>query len=372
MTRKIDILIKTLTPLHIASFEPFSHYGTQLSADQAKTIIGAWTERYYAGGAYPEKIYVIPSNDIKGRARRQAAHMILEQLGNVELPLFQALTTGALPGGPSEGSNVDIKQRVAEMQDVFLGSFGGGQNLSPSGFAIHSAFLVTPDNRKRFADLMDQNDEFFKHVEYDAKEVSETSKRTSDNPALTHIYPKTSLDDVLRGTDDLSKFVIDWEDRAAEYAKEVGDVNVSRKEEGSTAKKLDKNLVFGFEAIVPGAFLYLRVDLSDRLSDAQVGMVLLSLKAMLANPIGGHVASGCGCVTSKFQITHDEIKLDMDQFESAAKNAINELKLDDVEELYGVSKAQIKARREAKAEKVAKAKKAADKKAADKSAADQE
>lgn len=366
----LEAVIMTRTPLHVASFEPFNafNYKGAEYLKKGETIKAQHASRFFAGGGYPKTLACFPANDLRGRMRRAAAERILKQVKTVGLEVFQILTTGSLPGGAQEGrGTIDIPDRVREMNDIYLGSFGGGINLSQSAFSVFDIVPIVPGACNSLRLVPSEVVEKFT--------VANASGNPSDFPLVTHPYIFTSRDDVLRGSPLVAAHIEDWQNNAASYLDKIIEAQTARKAQkdetkedkkareeddagAATAKKTDRNMIFGAEAIMPGVPMYVRIELSPSLTQAQIGFVAACLDDVLNTSLGGLSRIGFGRVevVKPVTIKNHPDELLLENCLEAMEDEIQQYTSESLFECFGLNKlAEKQAKQATKATKKSKA-----------------
>lgn len=216
------------------------------------------------------KVPFFPGNDLRGRLRRKATDIITSRsTEKVSLSLYHAMSCGAVTGSPSkdkkgvEYAPIDSIATLAEAKsNVFAGLFGGGFNMVSSGYRVSDMVPAIG--------LIDEIGMLPEGFSGDVlqKEPYE----------LIEEFMFNRWDDLGKSPGKLMEAcdadeVIDWQSLIVDQESVGKD---GKTDKSRNALKLS-NFQF-FKAVIPGTPLAFQMDLKSELSDAQIGLMLLSLK----------------------------------------------------------------------------------------------
>lgn len=307
-TRFIEGIITTVSPLHVASFE-------EASKNAKGENIKRTTTMQFVTDHGLNRVPVFPANDLRGRMRRVAAAAVMETLKPVPIDVYQVLTTGA--AGISKAAE-SIKLHIESREDIYLGLFGGGNRIFPSGMRVSAVLPIT--HATMAEGLVD-----IKHADAIAgRYTDEMGNVVVKN--ITSIYSFSKVDNVLRGNDHkMPETIQNYEESAYEYISNAAQNGADRREAEEkkkalmqqireetdpikkaelrsemasieSVKKSDNAMIFAVEAIMPGVPMQVRIDFDEHMTDAQVFFASRCLLEVLNNPIGGLVSRGFGKV----------------------------------------------------------------------------
>lgn len=237
-----------------------------------------------------------PSNDLRGRLRRKAAKRVIDQLVNEEKlkpELVSGLLCGAVSANPE--SNLTVEEVIRARQNVYMGLFGGGTRMMRSAMKTHDMLPICKQTIQ--AGMINRN-----LLEVDKKEPSVFDLQTSqtgagrENNNHTHyrrddIYLVNDLSLLAKAFDDVSGIV-------GEHQSSVAAQRLGRKNDGDS--KTDLSNIMEWEAINAGTEMTISLDFEDYVSDAQIGLALLSLVDLFnENALGGMTRLGWGA----YQVT---------------------------------------------------------------------
>lgn len=323
----IDGLVRLVTPLHVASFDrsSFSTPGTAGAANHTPTAtIPVWLH----GDERPFHMPLYSGNSIRGRTRRAAGRMIASRIKPLSVQQYHFLTCGSVSASPASGGTADIAMLARARKDLYLGVWGGGPYLAPSGFRaramvpICGSTLTTgmvPDEFAQFA----------------------VPARSSWD--LLTRFTCLKKDDLLTGADaQVRELFVDYDTVALDYAAEVFSASIARKaskeaeavdrsarkaaknagivaaptEKVTVAKKTTIANMFSLDAIPPGVPMYFRIEVAPHLSAAQLTLLSRCVLAMFDEPLGGWGRAGFGVVAPELRITRDAESRPLGQLEA--------------------------------------------------------
>jgi CRISPR type IV-associated protein Csf2 len=266
-----------------------------------------------------------PANDLRGRLRRRAATRIFANWKAkgiaISESLYLGLTCGASSGNPE--NNKTIEEVIRANQNIYMGVFGGGTRMLRSGYRVQDLDVVSQTCidagvvPSRFGDDLEGG---FVPTEYkDGQKLP-----IHDGFKLMHTYGVLRVDDIMRAVkiEEIEGIIEGGAAAVTKYQEAIFNERV----EGKAAKELakeNKNAVVekvkrsrvenmqSFRAVTPGTPLYLRLDMDDTLTPAQVGLIILCLRDLLEDgTFGGYVRCGLG----KMAVREMKMVVDGDTF----------------------------------------------------------
>lgn len=326
---KINAILKTLSPLHVASpgdlradtatgrivsdktktpligiqrmpivnprFSPeitaapvstnFMDDTMSMTGDIDDEILSAADGAAAAGKAQDPviRVPVIASNNIAGHLRRHAASLVIDALRargeTVSLPVYSCLQSGAWTGRPG-AEDMTYGEYLKASQHPYLGLFGGGPRMMRKGFRTRDALPALPWLRESLQ-----------------RDVVEGAGSVADIPHwnLTKIAFFRRNDDLsdLVGIQQAQGAVTNFEQVFEAYEQSI------LADKAETQKARTSTFTFSaIEFVIPGVSFDFGFDLRDGLTDAQVGLFLLSLDRFAErDTLGGAVRNGFGRVS---------------------------------------------------------------------------
>ena len=239
-------------------------------------------------GAAPAKSKFVPvtidlpliaANNLAGHLRRHAASIVLDALRakgeRVSLPVYSSLMSGAWTGSP-DANDMGYGEYVKAKAHPYLGLFGGGPRMMRKGFATYNALPALHWVRE------------FLSVPHAGGDVM------PDIPAsrLTKIL-------FFRHNDDLAELVnLSQADGAVNNVEELLAAYHAALLEDRKNERKNRVSCFAFssiEVVLPGTSFDVVFDLRDDLTEAQVGLFLLTLDRFAqTDTLGGWGRNGFG------------------------------------------------------------------------------
>lgn len=280
----IEGLIRLTTPMHCTMPGDKIKDATPTMQMSIITASGRDTVPYF------------PGNDLRGRMRRKAAAIVMPALvnegGKMPIDLYAGLTCGASDASPE--NELTIEEALRSAKNVYMGLFGGGKRLLRSRFSVQDLIPVTQNTintglvPKKF-------------------EVVDPEKGGALIDAAWKLIGHTTMfrvDDVMRVTrpEELAATVQDAETSVSDYQAHHLGISATRKEEKKAkvtdeakTKKSDTANMMAIQFVQPGTHMYFRMDFHDGVTDAQIGLMLLSLEALVnEKALGGWCRVGFG------------------------------------------------------------------------------
>jgi CRISPR type IV-associated protein Csf2 len=296
-TVSIHAILTTISPLHITSPESFryeidavSGYGRVNNGTVGGISCSGIQRRRFAPGAGDDLKYGIPviaANNLAGGLRRQAAQVVFDVLRakkeRVALSTYSALTCGAVTGKP-DMRDLTYKEYIDSAKHPYAGLLGGGPRLLRRRMQVLDALPVMQT-------LRDGG--------YTVKHPS-GSGRNVDNPsALTSAAcfrrgdDVSALLDVDRMSDVVTEFEAQFNARQALIIEDQAKKDADEKGSRNSTKTWS-----AFEFVMPGVDFDFTINLVD-VTDAQIGLFLLSLDGLVKGRIGGQSRNGLGRIALK-------------------------------------------------------------------------
>lgn len=275
-------ILSLTSPLHVASM------------DNPEKTMGQYI---ISNGARVEIPY-FPANNLRGRLRRKAAALVLSALTmrqqKVSVELYSGLTTGACDNRPE--SNQTIEEISRAKRNLYMGLMGGGVRTLRTGFSTQDMYPIVSSTVA--AGLVPAN--FGSRGEEKMPTITGAAgavRNIENHWDLTDARHCLHVDDVSRvmRPDEMMAHITNPLESVSEYQVKMLGNRQERKVEGSETKKADVGNIFNIRAIVPGTNLFCRIDMKDTLTDAQVGLLITSLRDLLnENSLGGYGRIGFG------------------------------------------------------------------------------
>lgn len=251
-------------------------------------------------GVLQKDIPFFPANGFRGRLRRKATEAVLAALSStnqkVTIDAFHGMSCGAVTQKPSKETTT-LSNLLDDKNHLFVGLFGGGIRVAQSGYLVSDLIPITHTMRQIGA-IPEDVVPAYKMNQTKTEIVGDKLVKSPvpiQNYNLKHIDHHHRLDDVKGGVSEatISAFGNYYEEASAW---------LSNKDFKVTA-------MTGTESVIPGSKFYFNLETKPYLTDAQTGLMLLSLEAMIQdNALGGLIRYGFGKYdASALKITyHDE------------------------------------------------------------------
>lgn len=264
----------------------------------------------------------IPSEGLKGDLRRQSADAVEEALiaRGEKLPMsaYQVLRCGAPHGHPDKRLPT-LDEYLLGLNHIYVGLHGGGPRMIESQLNVESCYPILEET----VSLGIIPDAYRSYIVPKAS-FTEEGVQYFRIPTLTHVRFRNRFDDVLRFNDveNASALIENWQEEVAIWQATVGrkdptlnedgdgDGNegeaeapadqkptAGKKKSGAAEEKKGARGVRSFTAtqfVVPGVPFYFRIECAG--SDAQVGMLLESVRRLATSRVGGMGTLGYGRV----------------------------------------------------------------------------
>jgi CRISPR type IV-associated protein Csf2 len=267
-------------------------------------------QRILSDGVH-DRIPYFPANDLRGRLRRKAANIIMDSLSSrsekISVELYAALCAGSYNAKP-DTAGLTIEEAIRASRHVYMGVFGGGARLIRSGYSVQDAIPIIRATVK--AGMVPSG-----FGEYSEKELPRLNGESKgEGWRLLETRKIIRVDDAMRALR-VSELDVYLEDAAAEVSQYQQGVLKNRKDrkEQDEVKKEDIGNMVTVQSIIAGTDLYFHLDLSDTLTPAQVGLVLVSLRDLFnEQALGGWIRAGYGKFAAKgFTITIDGERMEI-------------------------------------------------------------
>lgn len=358
MTTKLDIIIRTLGPLHITSPEDarvdingrrrYGKDGFPCSLMQAQRI-PLKAEQTEEGRHI--NVPVIQSNTLRGKLRRMSAEAITEHLrANGEalsLAAWNGLRCGAIFGHP-DGDLPSMTEMREDYESVYLGAWGGSPRLTESNISIGNAYPITD-----------------KMIEIGM--IAEEFGEDCVTPPLTQVVFTRRVDDVIEAINpQVGKDIVQFEQSYTDWIQVFGPAakaailqaseedEEQNPEKGAKGKKKEEAKIQGVksftarEVVLPNTSFYAFAEC--RGEQKHVGMLVESLRRWAENGwIGGGKRIGMGSVhvdvkyrgvsifevfDGKVSLSEDDALADIREAHQEAMGEIAKLTAGDIEKLF--------------------------------------
>lgn len=305
---------KLISPLHCTTPGDFgiNDRGYVVPGKTGRPCVATMHQRILANGQR-DNIPYFPGNDLRGRLRRKAAAIVMASLQamgeKVPVDLYAGLCSGAANARPE--NDLTIEEAVRAARHVYMGLFGGGTRLLRSGYSVSDAVPIISSTVA--AGLVPAG-----FGGYAEKALPLTTQSSAENNGygdgwkLTDVRHVLRVDDVMRvlRPQELEALITDATESVTAYQRGVLDNRKNRKEAADTGvevKKSDVGNMVSIQSIVPGVELYVRLDLRDSLTHAQVGLMLCALRDLINEQgLGGWIRTGFG----RFDAEHFTLTLE--------------------------------------------------------------
>ena len=247
-----------------------------------------------------------PANDFRGRLRRKAALHVFESLCHngrtIPLELYSGLTCGASSASPE--SDVTVREVLDGRSNVYLGIFGGGTRLLRSAISVHDIVPVTQETLsvgmvpahavpETLSNLTDDPGDKDKEEGENGNKFRATWQRRifRINDATLMVRP----DEVMKYITDPEKSVTDAILKDLKNSQERSESKDAGEE---VEKKTGLRNMVDVESIRAGTHLYFRISLAPHTTEAQIGLLLMSLRDLFREQaLGGFSRMGFGRYT---------------------------------------------------------------------------
>lgn len=239
-----------------------------------------------------------PGNDLRGRLRRKAAAIVMPALvsegGKLPLELYAGLTCGASDTSPE--NELSIEEALRSAKNIYMGVFGGGKRLLRSRFSVQDLIPITQSTV----------DTGLVPKKYEIPDPEKGGTLVDYAWKLLEILTSYHRDDVhnVSRPEEMMNYMENCEVTVAEYQENNLQNARTRKEEkadGVTGKDKERTRKTGLNNIMPiqviqaGTPMYFRMDFHDGVTDAQIGLMLQSLEALVnEQALGGWSRIGLG------------------------------------------------------------------------------
>jgi CRISPR type IV-associated protein Csf2 len=264
------------------------------------------------------RVPVIPATTMRGRLRRYAADIVLEELSQrddrVGFKTYQVLRSGAATGRPASGSP-SLPAARAQQADLHLGLFGGGPYMLAGRLSVSTAYpmLRYLHELGLFGDRVAVDD----LIETGAvRSLLGYAQTVRGNDALQYRDPNAAAtianydDEMLRslGNEAASRAAAlkNADKSKSKKAQPVPEAVEDPAEEVETERSL-RTLAF-IEYVVGGTPFYWSLN-ARRVTHAQAGLLMTAVQRLFTDSrgIGGKSAAGYGRITaSGFTIASSE------------------------------------------------------------------
>ena len=315
----IHAILTTLSPLHITSpesfryeIDPISGFGRVKNGSTGGIACSGIQRRRFAHSSGIDfGVPVIAANNIAGRMRRQAAKILLDVIKDknqkITLQTYSAITCGAVTGNP-DSRDLTFAEYQETSNHPYVGLFGGGPRLLRRRMQVLDVLPVMDSLRD---------------AGFTIKHPKDSGKSADNVLALTSAAAFVRGDDVSRLLDveRMSSTVEDF--NAQQLARQLLIFEDQKKKDAEEKGSRHSTKAWSaFEFIVPGVDFDFTINLNG-VTDAQIGLFLLSLNNFAKESLGGQSRNGLGRICIKDVVIVDECNSCLSVSESVFNN--NEL-----------------------------------------------
>ncbi len=285
MKLRIDAILKTKTPLHIAA-----PGGARMDPSNGNIV--------YTGGIPCTTIQKLPiqdgdviynypaiaANNIAGRLRRHAAKIVLDVLKNkgqkVSLHAYSVLQCGAATGNP-DAADITYEEWKKATAHPYIGLFGGGNKMLRRKARVHNALPIIQPVLNLIGDLAHPAAETHALPLKSYLTKAWSFRRNDDLRELVNISVAADVVD---------HFEEEFEKRQISIVTE----QLNKKAGESSELKSSTKTFSAIEFVIPGIPFGLLFELDD-VTPAQAGLFLLTLESFQKTEhLGGYVRNGFG------------------------------------------------------------------------------
>lgn len=311
INNRISGILRLTSPLHCASPDKTLIKLEDKDRNQTPTV----QQRIVTRNGQ-QQIPYFPGNDLRGRLRRKAAALVLDHVtasSKITPELYTGLTAGAVSASPESG--LTVEEALRARGNVYMGLFGGGNRLLRSRFhtsdvvPVVDATLEVGMVPKSFGDIDGQN--------FVPKMVTSTGEKPIEGWQLIQVTQVLRVDDLQRvlRPDEVVAYIDNAAETVAKFQSQNLESRVARKaskasaaagdiKQGDIAGKKEVGNVMTFQSILAGTPMYCLIDLDDDTTDAHVGLMLLSLQALVREQkLGGWCRAGLGRFDATLTLT---------------------------------------------------------------------
>ncbi len=312
MKVRINAILKTLTPLHIAApgafrlntdtgYVEFESAGNKNSMTPCTGI----QKLRVTGSNGNISMPVIAANNIAGRLRRHAAELVLKALRakgqKVSIQAYSSLMCGAATGAP-DSRDLSYAEYKQSADHPYLGLFGGGPRMLSRNVRVMNALPVSKETAALMENLTHPN----------ARSYQQDVNRLTQAWTFRHNDDLMDLSNVPLQEESIENYVEAIQSRQVVIMNEKGN-------EDENGKKRSKTSTFAFsslEFVIPGTHFDLAFNL-DVANEAQIGLFLMSLDSFVSKErMGGHSRNGFGAFVLKDVVMTDEDGKETNIFDS--------------------------------------------------------
>ena len=296
-------VLQLTSPLHVTTTDAVSlnkATGRVQYNDQGLPLTGTMTQAMLINNKV-QRVPYFPANDLRGRLRRKAAGILLNALSSkkikVPVGVYSGLMCGSATANPDGQLTIEEVQRAT--RHIYMGIFGGGARIIESGFAardmlpIMRAFVQSGVIPKTFspsaADLaMMITEPGQEDGDSDGRNDKLSNEVHSGDEAfrllgLRHIV---RIDDVQRvwNHEDLIQHIEGGEEAILAHQGNTIASDANRRSEGEKGENVKKTTlanIVSVQTIITGTKLFLHLDLADRLTKAQIGLMVSALLELM-------------------------------------------------------------------------------------------
>lgn len=300
--RQAIIVFKTISPMHIGSFEP------QFKNDEGHNVSGVSMEKFIdADSNVVRSVPVVPSNSLGGGLRREMALHIIDNLRErtgrqISLPMYHGLTCGSIGSKPNSGTT-PLSRILAARRDPLLGLMGGSPSMFRSGMKISAGLPIIYGllNGDYFPVSRSFADEHLQPIAVRIKDNYSGADTLCDWPDLLEAESRAKCDDPVEGRDPLLHVRVEnCAVALSDYVKSVEAAKLANEEAAKEGKrgegKIDVRNIINHNHVMAGVPFAFTLSFEDWISPAQIRFALESITNVLSKPLGGRGARGYGAV----------------------------------------------------------------------------
>jgi len=312
MKYRIDAILKTLTPLHIAApgafrLNPETGYVEYASSSNERMAPCTGIQKIKVNtGTGIISLPVIAANNINGALRRHVASIVLKSIRahgrKVSLQAFSSLVCGAATSAPDK-RDLSITEYRKSSSEPYMGLMGGGPRMLARRAWLHNAEPLCQESINHL--------ERFAHPR--------ASAHLQDTNKLTMAWHFRHNDDLM----DLANVELQ-EECIENYESAIQERQAAIMEEKAKGdrSKISTFAFSSFEFVIPGTLFGLLFE--PEVNEAQLGLYLLALDSFAANErLGGHARNGFGAFSLKDVVMTDESGKEVKIFENGRLDKTN-------------------------------------------------
>ncbi len=276
----IDVNLTLTSPMYVAY------------PDNKQKNVSLTVKKPVVSGGTVSQIPYFPANGLRGALRRKAAALVMEHIvGKVPSDLYLGLTCGASSGSP-DSTALSIEEVLRARRNPYMGLFGGGARLLQSSYRvsdINPVLALTVENGLVPLSCKD---------EYESRSEAVGGKRNIGAWDITNKGTTlVRVDDLFlaKRPAEIMNRLDQPQQSVLQHQEKIGITKADReKNEGKVREQVANMMTF--ETVASGTPMHFRITLAPDVSEAQVGLMLMSLRNLIReNSLGGMGRIGFGC-----------------------------------------------------------------------------